>query len=214
MKTHPSLGRGKSPVRTPEERNALIAPLLEPGSDWIQSFVSRRYPKVDEETRQELISAGYEALIYAADRWEERYSEGGRTKFFIYAQNTVRAALRDFSRNKDLPFHVPAHQHQKEDFSRPRSVGVEKLSTWDAHDEVQTPEEELIQKEQFELIASAIEEHLTSKEKYILGRILGFIGEKTSYRGLGKELGISGQRANQIYSRAMEKISKVLEDVE
>ncbi len=205
----------KPPIRSPEERNRLIEPLIQPGNNWIESLVSRKYRTVDDETRQELISIGYEALIYAADRWEERYDGEGRTKFFIFAQNKVRRALREYMLNKDLPVYVPFHQHGREGFEAPRAVSVDELSTWNAYEEVKTPEEELIQKEQLEEVARIMDEHLTPREKLIVGRMNGFVGEFTpTFEQLGEELGISRQAAHEAYHRALAKIRSELADDE
>ena len=189
----------------------MIAPLLEPGNDWIESFVSRRYKGIDDELREELISIGYEALIHAADIWEERYNEDGSPRFFVYAQNHVRRFLREHLRNKDLPFYIPQHEYERDDYKRPEVVRIEDIADVYAHREVKIPEEELIEREELREVARAMEALLSPRERFIIGRLNGFLGEATpTFQELGDELGITKQAAHEAYHRALQKLRDAL----
>lgn len=250
------------PVRTSEHRNNLIAPLLETGSNWVESFCMRKYGRYhSEDELEELISIGYEALIISADRWIPRSLLGeeeieaidlidlgtatsqeirdyaSKEGFFIYAQNRVRTNIREHLLNKDLPIYTPVQQQDKENFEHPKLTDVYALDNmyenrnefshrfknpyikingidiWDACENSKTPEEELLWKEELKAVALCMQKHLSSAERYVIGKINGFIGEKNvTFREVGEELGMSKQAVNEKYHRALKKLRQHLEE--
>ena len=157
----------KTPIRSPEERNKLIEPLLPPQSDWVKSIILLRYPqaKANRDFYDDLLSAGYQALIDAGDTWQPPRGQNQSARFRHYAWIRVRSYCRKVALEARLgPVHVPSYVSEAEMKAEKRlTQGTAK--SWTAKDKypedpvalpVATPEDLLIVKEDRATIESAL----------------------------------------------------------
>jgi len=218
----------KKTIRTSEERNKLIELLLPPNQNWVESIIIRKYKKArtNPEFREELLSVGYEALVHAGDIWEEEYGEDGRSKFFIFAQNQVRSALRiaALSYHK-APLYIP-HGVQEEDHQEfkkwlqednedpsPDSQGIRVPLDWVEDnpiiiEESTDPETESMVQERNEILLQSMDEVLTPREQEVLSLSFGLEEKRKTFAAIGEKMGLSPQRIYQLKNEALQKLRK------
>jgi len=184
----------------------------------VASKIYYRLPKGDIEF-DDLVNVGVIGLMKAIQKYNK-----DKAKFSTYAYIKIRGEILDYLRSLDI---LPRTVREKIKKEKPVEEGkpvplsntavmvsIERALSSDENfriidtlvSERDTPEEEVIKKDQKERLLRAIE-LLSEKEKKVL-QMLYF--EERDLKSVAKEIGVSVSRVSQIKAEAVKKLKAIL----
>ena len=182
------------------DNDALESLIL--GNAFLMRKVFSRYKTVSDAMRDDLADAIFDGFMKGIESWSEESRVPFSQRVFMYMRAEASHKIFRSSKLTEKYFDVSSLDAPfDEDSDGERNSLIHYIST------TENIEQELIQAETYNWLNNFIADTLKARERFVVEMCSGITSKgKVSYKEMAEQLGVSRQRVEQIYSRAIRKL--------